>query len=150
MPIKLTLKNDLPVPSKALKDFASTTLNTSNLNELISGSVSERFKRLFSKENKKKQEDLIARLDDLGDRILRAPDGKMLWFVRWYLTAFDNKVSEEAIAVFETISETDSFKTMEAAANKWRTDQQVRATQLSRHVPLFLNLCQMKPLELWH
>ena len=139
MPISLTLKSDLPVPSKAMKKFATETLTKSNLKELITGSASQRFKRLFSKEDRNKQEDLIARLDDLRARILLQPERRMLWFVQWYLTAFDNKVSEEAKVVFDTISETESFKKMVGAANVWRTNQQRKASTLSSQCASVLN-----------
>ena len=121
----------MPVPSKAMKDFANAALVKPKVEKLIAGSASDRFKRLFDKEDKKKQEELVTRLDDLAQRILRNPDGKMLWFVKWYLTAFQNKVSEEAKAVFDILSETKEFKNMELAANTWRERQQKSAAVLS-------------------
>ena len=122
MALKLDIKNDTLVPSKAFQKWAGDVLT----DEGIKTSGKNFFTKLGSR-----SKDLQKRLADLKQKIDACPAGSDVWFSRMFLWPFGGTVTADAKEYFEELEKDGKIRDLETAATAAAADRQTKGTQLT-------------------
>ncbi len=147
MAVKITFNGpDVIVPAGAFSAMANVLFSDNNVAKLIKLSLGDKLKSAVGKQTTdegQKAQQIQEALKELRNNSARMDSETPIWFLNWFLDAFEGQRSEEAKAVFDKIAPTKEFKAVEKAAGDWRANQktqaQVVASACAKVLPLFIN-----------
>ena len=133
MALKLDIRNDTIVPSKAFQEWAEKVLT----DEGIKTSGKNFFTKLEAR-----SKDLQKRLADLKQKIDACPAGSDVWFSRMFLWPFGGKVTADAKEYFDELEKDGKIKELETAADTAAAARQTNGTKLDAACVFALNLLE--------
>ena len=147
MAVKITFNGpDVIVPADAFSAMANVLFSDNNVTKLIKLSLGDKLKSAVGKQTTdegQKAQQIQEALKELRNNSARMDPETPIWFLNWFLDAFEGQKTEEAKAVFDKIAPTKEFKAVEKAAGDWRANQktqaQVVASACAKVLPLFIN-----------
>lgn len=147
MAVKITFNGpDVIVPAGAFSAMANVLFSDNNVAKLIKLSLGDKLKSAVGKQTTdegQKAQQIQEALKELRNNSARMDSETPIWFLNWFLDAFEGQRSEEAKAVFDKIAPTKEFKAVEKAAGDWRANQKTQAQAVAsacaKVLPLFIN-----------
>ena len=147
MAVKITFNGpDVIVPADAFSAMANVLFSDNNVAKLIKLSLGDKLKSAVGKQTTdegQKAQQIQEALKELRNNSARMDSETPIWFLNWFLDAFEGQRSEEAKAVFDKIAPTKEFKAVEKAAGDWRANQKTQAQAVAsacaKVLPLFIN-----------
>ncbi len=147
MAVKITFNGpDVIVPADAFSAMANVLFSDNNVTKLIKLSLGDKLKSAVGKQTTdegQKAQQIQEALKELRNNSARMDPKTPIWFLNWFLDAFEGQKTEEAKAVFDKIAPTKEFKAVEKAAGDWRANQKTQAQAVAsacaKVLPLFIN-----------
>lgn len=147
MAVKITFNGpDVIVPADAFSAMANVLFSDNNVTKLIKLSLGDKLKSAVGKQTTdegQKAQQIQEALKELRNNSARMDSETPIWFLNWFLDAFEGQKTEEAKAVFDKIAPTKEFKAVEKAAGDWRANQKTQAQAVAsacaKVLPLFIN-----------
>ena len=134
MALKLDIKNDTLIPSRAFQEWAEKFLTERGIETSVQIPV---IGALF-----KRNKNLQGKLEELKEKIDRCPAGSDVWFSKMFLWPFGGKVTDDAKSYFEELGKKGSLDKLEAAARQAAADRQTNGTKLDAACAAALNLLE--------
>lgn len=147
MAVKINFNGpDVIVPASAFSAMANVLFSDNNVTKLIKLSLGDKLKSAVGKQTTdegQKSQQIQEALKELRNNSARMDPETPIWFLGWFLDAFEGQKTEEAKAVFDKIAQTREFKALEKAASDWRANQKTQAQAVAsacaKVLPLFIN-----------
>lgn len=147
MAVKITFNGpDVIVPAGAFSAMANVLFSDNNVTKRIKLSLGDKLKSAVGKQTTdegQKTQQIQAALVELRENSARIDKETPIWFLAWFLDAFEGQRTKEAKAIFDNIAQSKEFKALEKAADNWRAEQKrqagIVASACAKVLPLFFN-----------